>query len=336
MNGLFSFLKKQKKTARILLVTHAGCDIDALASAAALQLAFAGKYKMQIAVPEHLNLSAKALAKNLQIKYEINANINNFDSLILLDLNSFKMLGAMEKSIRETKKPILLIDHHVKSADKITANAIIRPEAVASAEIVYDLLKENKAKITPKIAELIACGIITDSAGFMVADHETFSIMAETMKIANKPFSAIVSLFELEEDISEKIAKLKAAKRVRIYKIRDFIVTTTSVGCFEAEAASALVRLGADIAFAGDVEEGKLKISARAKHSFLRKTGFDLAKHVFEPLEKIVPGNGGGHAGAAGYNGVSENFDEAMQKCLSLVQEFAKTRFGSADTKEYD
>lgn len=334
---LKKFLKQTKKNSRILVLTHAGADVDALASAAALLYALNSKYKIEIGVPDHTNIYGRALAKNLKIPFTISPrNLADFDALILVDFNSYKMLGSMEQSVREFNKTVLLIDHHSKNTEKITPLAIIRPQAVATAEIIFDLFKENKIKITPKIAELIAAAIITDSAGFMVADSETFEIMAETMRIAKKPFSEIASLYQIEEDISEKIAKLKAAKRVRIFKMNDSIIATTSVGCFEADAASALQRLGADVAFAGDVDNNKLKISARASANFARKNSFSLARDVFEPLEQFFDGTGGGHPGAAAFNGKAESIEPVLQKCLELMQEFFKKKSGHSDTKEYD
>lgn len=333
---LKQFLKKTKKGARILVLTHAGCDVDALASAATILFTFGKDYKIQIGVPEHINLNAKALAQNLKIPFTINPqNISDFDVLILVDFNSFKMLGKLEQEVKEFKKPIFLIDHHTNSGEKITPNAIIQPNAVATVEILFGLLKKDKTKITPKVAECIAAGIITDSASFLIADSETFSIMAEAMKIAKKSLSEIFLLFQLEENFSEKIAKLKAARRVRIFKVNDSIVATTTVSCFEADAASVLSRLGADIAFAGDVDNSKLKISGRANPAFVRKNSFDLARDIFEPLEKHFSGSGGGHAGAAAFNGTAESIDLALQKCVELVQGFFKKKSGYAETKEY-
>lgn len=333
---LKQFLNKTKKGARILILTHAGGDVDALASAAAILFSFGKEYKMEIGVPEHINLNAKALGQNLKIPYTISPSVEDFDALILVDFNSFKMLGRMAQNVKEFKKPILLIDHHTPSGEKITPNSLIEPEAVATVEILFDLLKKDKIKIGQKAAECIAAGIITDSAGFLIADAETFSIMAEVLEIAKKPFGEIFSLFQKEEDFSEKIAKLKAARRVRIFKVNDSIAATTTVGCFEADAASVLSRLGADVAFAGDVDNGKLKISGRANPSFVRKNSFDLARDVFEQLEAYFSGSGGGHPGAAAFNGTADAIEPVLQKCVELVQDFLKKKYGHADVKEYE
>jgi nanoRNase/pAp phosphatase (c-di-AMP/oligoRNAs hydrolase) len=327
---------KTRKQKKILILTHAGCDVDAIASAGALYFCFKKRQKISIGVPDHLNVFAKSLAEKLKVPFSINPGLEGIDALVLVDFNSFKMLGSMEQAVRDFKKPILLIDHHSKSTDKITKDIVLDSTAVATTEIVFKLLKKSKTKLSQAAAICIVAGIITDSANFLVAGKETFSIMSVALKETKKPFAEISSFFSVEQDISEKIAKLKAAKRVRIFKVSDFIVATTSVGCFEADAASALVRLGADIAFAGDVDNGKLKISARASNSFVRRTSFNLAKNVIERLEESFSGSGGGHAAAAAFNGKAETIESALQKCVELSQEFIKAKTGNSETKEYD
>ena len=59
----FSSFLSQAKGKRLLLLTHAGCDVDALSAAAALKLALEKHCQPVLGVPEHLNLAAKALAK---------------------------------------------------------------------------------------------------------------------------------------------------------------------------------------------------------------------------------------------------------------------------------
>ena len=176
-----------------------------------------------------------------------------------------------------------------------------------------------------------------DSAGLLVANPESFRILAEMMEISKKSFAEVRGFLKAEEDVSEKIAVLKAAKRCRIYRIEDYIVAATDVGCFEASAAMALVRLGADIGFAASIEKGKLMISGRADNIFVKNTGFDLPKDVFAHLAGEFRGEGGGHKAAAGFNGFSENAGLPLQKCVELAREFLGRKLGKeVRVKEYD
>ncbi|MFH1586970.1 MAG: DHH family phosphoesterase [Candidatus Diapherotrites archaeon] len=324
---------------KVLILIHIGADVDAVGSAGALYYAFRKNSSLTIGIPEHVNLNAKQMAERLEIPYEINPAVDKFDALILLDLNSFEMLGSMRKGVKKFKKPILLIDHHADSGEKFTVKelSLIDENAVSTTELLYKLFKKMKIGITPKIASCIAAGVITDSAGFLVADHSTFMIMAEVLELSGKSYSDIVSLFRIEADISEKIAQLKAAKRCRIFKCFKHLIVSTDVGAFEASAATSLVRLGADIAFAGDSNDGKILISGRANNQFLKETGFDLAKEVFMPLGTEMGGSGGGHAGAAGYNGAGDDVSPFLDKCVELAKRFLEKKHGkSSGIKEYN
>ncbi|MEW6294938.1 MAG: DHH family phosphoesterase [Candidatus Diapherotrites archaeon] len=327
------------KGKKIALLTHSGADVDALASASSLYFALKPEFKTKIIIPDHISLNAKILAGKTQTPYTINANsLSEFKALIIVDLNSIEMLGSMKKKVLSFKGPILLIDHHTKTSHlPKTKNfhSIIDPKKVSSTEIVFYLLKESKIKLNPKTASLLAAGIITDSAGFHVADSDTFSSMAELMKQSKKSFSEITELFESKPEPSQKIAKLKAAKRARIYRTGEFIIVTAEIGAFEADAASILTRLGADLAFAGKAEKGLIRLSARANNFFILKTRIDLAKDILSKLDKKFEGNSGGHSGAAGFNGKGESIEKVFSECLALLKEFLKLKSLNAETKEY-
>lgn len=321
-----SFFHKKK----VLLLAHSGADVDAVAGCTALFLALRKKADVKIGVVSHINLPAKALAKNMKINYSINPDLNAFDCVTAVDFNSEEMAGSLKESFPSFKGKIFAIDHHTKSKKPLTKNAIVKEEAVSTTEILYEMFKKNKVTITPKIAQALAAGIITDSAHFLTADSKTFSIMADLMEKGGKPFASLNALFRIKADVSEKIAKLKAAKRVRIYKLGNFIAATSDVGAYEADAATVLVKVGADVAFVGDLENSRLRISGRAGNEFVKKTNLDLAENIFQPLGKFFKGSGGGHAAAAAFNGTAESLDAAMEKCITLLSEF----FGK-QAKEY-
>ncbi len=324
--SIFSFIKNR----RVLLLTHAGADVDAISSCASIYFAFRDKAKITIAVPEHINLNAKALAKNLGIPYKMNpAEISDFDFLIILDLNSFSMLGYLKDKVKGFNKPIALIDHHTKSGDKIASPefTIIREGAVSTTELIYELFKKEKINLTPKISKCIAAGIATDSANFLVADRKTFRIMAEVLHSSGMGYAELLSLSRIKVDISKKIAVLKAAKRSKIYSAFNKIIVTADVGAYEADAASTLVKLGADIAFAADEEEGKILVSARADNQFIKETGFSLPRDIFSKLEKEFNGSGGGHSAAAGFNGRGKGTERILNRSIHLSYDFLKNRF---------
>lgn len=319
---------------KVLLLTHAGADVDAVASAAAIHFALKGKARTTIAIPDHLNLNAVSLTKKLQIPYSINPSFKGYEAIIILDFNKSKMAGSLQGELENFKGERFLIDHHSKEAEVIAPkeNSFCNSKAISTTELVYSLLKNSSLKI-PKSAYLcIASGIITDSSSFLIADHNTFRIMAEVMEKANAPYSDISTLFKVEKDFSEKIAALKAAKRAKIFKVGESIIALSEVGAFEAEAASALIRLGADVSFCGFSDE-KMRISGRVNNKWLSEHKFDLARDVFNPLEGFFDGEGGGHAGASGFNGEGDLWS-ALEKCLELTHEFLNKK-QKVPLKEY-
>lgn len=326
------------KNKRTLFLTHAGADVDSLSSAAALFFSLKSK-KHAIGVIDHLNQSAKAFAKNMEIPFSVNPVFNGFDCIVALDFNSFEMAGTQKEKIKNFNGKVFVIDHHKKTKSPLALpkNSFVNEKAVSATEVVFNYLKNSRVKISEKTAVCIACGIITDSAGFHVADAGTFRIMAQVFEIAGKSFSELTSLFEVERDVSESIAKLKAAKRIRVFKSFDELIVFSDVGSFEASAAMAFTFLGASVAFAGDESEGKILVSGRAKNSFVRKTGFDLVEHVFVPLSKKFVGQGGGHAGAAAFNGEAKKIEPVLMECVSLSHVFLEKKFGKKGfLKEYD
>jgi len=322
---------------RVLILTHKGADVDAIASAAAIQFSLKGKSKITIGVPDHLNLNAKALTKKLKISYKINPSFKGFDVVLSLDFNKSKMLGSIQKQFLEFEGKKFLVDHHSEEDEKIASqkNSRVQKNAISTTELVYFLLKKTRVKIPKKAYACIAAGIITDSASFHVADHKTFSIMGEVMKKSGMNYSSLVDLFKVEVDFSQQVASLKAAKRARIFKSGSAIIVASDVGAFEADAASALIRVGATVSFCGYSEENKIRISGRANNYWMNKKKFDLARDVFNRLEDFFSGEGGGHAGASGFNGSGKEVWPVLLKCVDLTNEFVKKKEKSSSLKEY-
>lgn len=327
MKQALSFINsiKNKKT---LILGHSGADVDSFASCSALHLAL--KAKTTIGIPDHLNTESKILAENLGIKYKLNPLLEEYEAIILVDLNSLSMLGSYSEKIKSFKCPKLVIDHHPKARDPIKATTLINSKKISSTEIIYELLKELKADITPKIASCIAAGIVTDSAHFLVADHNTFKIMAEMLEKSGKTFSQLTHLFSYETDISERIAKIKSVKRAEVYRIGNYVLSLSHVSVWEGSAAKALITLGSDLAFVSSAN-GELRVSGRASSRIIRETGIHLGKDIFERIALKGLGAGGGHAGAAGLNKAEEkSLPEINKLILALVQEFLKARKGKA------
>lgn len=331
---MISLSKNAEKT---LLLCHAGSDVDAISSAAAVYFSIPNK-NISIGCIDHLNLNAKAFSEKMKIPYAINPDLKKFEKIILIDFNSTEMAGSMKNQLALFKGKISAIDHHSIEQNSIALkeNSVIDGKAISTTEIIYSMFKKEKIKISKKSFECIAAGIIADSANFTVAGKNSFQIMAECLEKSKSNFSEMVFLFAVEKDFSEKIASLKAAKRCKIYKIENFIISTSQVDSFEASAAMALVRIGADASFvaAFDEKTDSLNISARASNDFFKKAKINLSNVFFE-LSNHVEGKGGGHPCAAAFNGRGIP-ETALEECIKILFHLILEKNPKAQFKEYN
>lgn len=334
-----SLLRLLKKSRKILILTHRSADVDSIASAGALYFALQKKYTITLGVPDHINAAAHALADHLKLKFTLNpTNIHSYDALIFVDVNSLSLLGSLQSEIKSFKGPKIVIDHHDTKGANITSKkySLIQPRSLSTAQMVYEIIQSSSLPLPSKAATLIAAGIISDSAGFLIGDPSTFRILSNALEKSKYSYTQILSLFKIQPDISEKVALLKAAHRNRIYNSNSFLIVTTKVGHFEASASNYMIFGGADISFAAGKDENGIILSARASSTIVDDVHFHLARDVLKKLPEEFGGNAGGHPGAASYNVEDGNLDVLLEKCVTLTHSFLKDKIKSnKPLKEY-
>ncbi|MCX8158170.1 MAG: DHH family phosphoesterase [Candidatus Diapherotrites archaeon] len=326
-NNDFSALEKffsavESKSLNILILTHKGADVDAIASAGIFYFMFIKNHSVKIIVPEHINMAAKSFAEKLKIPFSVDERISNkdmelFDYIFILDCSEKNMLGNYANFL--DKENVFVIDHH---QSKIKKNNFIIADSISTTLLIYKITEHYGLDINKDIAVCVASGIISDSSNLYLARSEDLYYLAKMLDLSNKSYYEICSLFEIPRTIAEKVATLKAVKRCRIFNSLGYLIVTTEVDAYEANAASLLVQFGADVAFAAGVKKGILLISARVKQDFLKKTGFDLSKNIFYELSRRIGGSGGGHAGAASFNSSSSMSSAALDLCVKLTHQF--------------
>ena len=187
-------------------------------------------------------------------------------------------------------------------------------------------MKKQGIQPDERIATLAASGLITDSAHFSFASKNSFRVMAEAMEIVKLGYHELQGLFSVEMDFSERIARLKAAQRSRIFRIGKHIAVTSDVGAFESQSAGAFIRIGADIAFVAMEEKGVARVSGRARYPFAEAFSLDLAKDIMQRLPEHFEGEGGGHVTAAAFTGKTDSPKKILKKCMDLLLEKVKEK----------
>lgn len=306
------FAEKLKivKGKKVLVLTHHNADIDAAASAIALAegLKQIGA-DTAIGVAESVSRAAQRLAEGFKII--IDPDCKQFDFVILVDTSVPEQLASV-KNLRAE----FVIDHHPEGKLAEKAVLYIDGNAKSSAQLVYAVMKELGIEIDEPLAKIISAGIVADTAHFRNADSEVFSAMAELSKKAK--FSDVLALITSEEiDPSGRVAALKAASRMDIYKFDEILVVLSNVVSHEAAACRGLLKLGADVAIVVAEKESEMRISSRANGKISEKN-LDLSE-LFKEVGKFLEGSGGGHPLAGSANGKRKNRDELRKLILRLL-----------------
>src|SRR3989339_323931 len=131
---------------QILLITHKGADVDAIASAGAFYFLLSPRNKARIAVPDHINLNAKAFAQNLKLPFSINESFNAdfFDYIFIFDCSSREMLSSYADFLMLEKT--FVIDHHTP-AERLRGNSLVEAKEISTCSVIYKILRGSKIRI---------------------------------------------------------------------------------------------------------------------------------------------------------------------------------------------
>jgi bifunctional oligoribonuclease and PAP phosphatase NrnA len=120
---------------------------------------------------------------------------------------------------------------------------------------------------------------------------------------------------------SERMARLKAAERVNLLKMGDWLIALSSVSAYQASACRALLVLGAHVAIVAGQKHNKIQVSFRASRDFCAETAIHMGRDLAKPLGDFLGGMGGGHALSAGTNGAGD-----VEACLKFCEKLLTQR----------
>ena len=169
---------------RILIISHIRPDGDAVGSTLGLGLILEEMGKevslvLEDGVPKvfnHLTGTDRIIREAVGV----------FDLVIVVDSSDIERIGSVLDDFGE---PDVNIDHHPTNTQFAKLN-LVRDNAVATVEIIFDLMQELSYPINLPIAEALLTGLLTDSLGFRTSNTnpQTLRIAAELMEVgANLP-----------------------------------------------------------------------------------------------------------------------------------------------------
>lgn len=310
-----------------LFIGHFGPDMDFLGSALALSHALAQKGKQcsilfQGDIPPAEEQLLSRVEHNL-----VQVTDFDVDAIIVMDTNSPELIPYEDIMASSAKK--IMIDHHNPSPEiEKEFDAVISDDtAVSTTQLVYYLIKELGCELTKEIDLSVAAGLIEDSAHFIRCTPEMFRDLAEIFERGNVTYNEVSETVKFIPSLEDRISKINGVKNAKYTHVRDYLIAWTTTGGALGMTASALLQLGADVAFVGKEKAGDARISSRA-HMRLVSKGFHLGRDIVPAAGKILGGEGGGHAGAAGANGDNAHkVDEALQECVDLTRNWILKSF---------
>ncbi len=243
------------------------------------------------------------------------------DLVILVDTNSIFQLGPKLQKIPQDPSKTIIIDHHEYNpeVETLSEHRLVMSDRSSTCEIIVGIFEEEMIHIDPATANLLLTGIIFDTRRFYFADIKTLQTAIRLIEYG-ADYERCIKALLMRPDRSERIARLKAAGRIKIHTIGDWVLATSTISAFEASVCRALIDMGADAAIVGgSPSKGVVRVSSRSTREFSAATSVNLGKDVMEPLGDIIGGKGGGHANAAGANG-TKGLEEAIVKSVEMIR----------------
>jgi nanoRNase/pAp phosphatase (c-di-AMP/oligoRNAs hydrolase) len=279
---------------------------------------------IEIAAAQGPSRLSKYLLKVLPMNLTAQPRIEEADLIVLLDTNTIQQLGEWRERVKASGSRLVVIDHHAAhpETERLAKMCISDEKASSTCEIVYRFFKEIEVKPTEIEAKALFLGMAFDTKHFVLAGSATFKVVAELVDVGVNAEEAL-SLLSLPTDPSERVARLKAGQRLKLKKINDWFIALSHISAYQASAARALIKLGAHVAVVAGQRDDMLQISMRSCREFHQQTGLHLGRDVAKPLGEYLHGMGGGHATAAGVNGVGD-VETSLKRCFRLFMEKLK------------
>lgn len=301
---------------KIVITAHVNPDGDAIGSSLGLRLVLLAMEKeVQVFIDDDIPAIFSILPGYEVIEKPGTAEgkeNTKADLLVILDASPDR-IGAVGEVV---DAPVLNIDHHVTNGGE-EIPSYVDPGRAATAEIIYELMKEMGQPVTRDIATCIFTGIATDTGFFRYSNTSPFTLRTAAALIEHGAQPHIVSE-AMEQKSYDSVMGMAAAVQTterfsggRAVGIFLDLAATSSIE--NTEGAIDMVRTieGVDVAVLLKCKEEKLcRVSMRSK-------GLDVAKIA-------ASFGGGGHVRAAGCT-LEMDFEAAKKAIMTAIDSALET-----------
>ncbi len=310
-------LNKDKK---VVLTFHTIGDRDAVGSAVALSEYFT---HATVVTPDFITNNARRMLSYLGYTEKISAKFpKEADLIIVCDANNLFALGKLGNAIESNKFKKLFIDHHAPHVElKVDALAFNNESFNSTSSIVCEVMHRVGFKINKNAAILLLNGITADSADLQNSSPLAFRQIAELLEISKLDFSFFTEYFEENIPVKNKYQVIKEISAAKVEIVGKYILIYGEATEHANVVADNALKLQADASVFWVKSNAEASISARLRPSLDKELSMHLGV-MMESIGKIVGGNGGGHACAAGAYGPNrEAASKAGEEIVKRIKE---------------
>lgn len=307
-------LELLRGTKRAYIMTHQAPDGDGIGSALALARALEGMgAKATLACEDPLPSMLAFLPGSERFQTR---EVGSEDLVVALDASDLDRFGSLGEKVKESGLPILNIDHHVTNNSFGTVN-LVKREAAATAEIIYDLLPDLETPLDPLIATYLLTGLVTDTQGFRTANTTV-----RTLEIAAQLMKAGASLNE----VTEKVFRHFDLSTLRLWgaimeslQLDGRMVWATETMAMRSRYGASADRGDGVVNLLASVGQADIAIIFREKEDRLIEVSLRSSPGVDVSFIAQYFG-GGGHSQAAGCS-LEGKLEEVMKEVLAKAKE---------------
>ncbi len=297
---LHDWIEKACSNGAVPVITGMNGDMDTVGSAISL----AASNPKMMACGLHLNRISKRVCVELNAPFKKISDDSdlphNLGGIIVVDAASPSQIGfELPDGV-----PKCVIDHHDSSHWQLSnSDLMINMDVSATTEIIAKYLtKHSSSTLTEPVRKLLIAGLITDSGRFKHNTKDSFTTAHEILQDSEIEYAGFVEWLEIGEiNSSERGSLLKGMQRAKATESGDWSIIHSYCGTLEGRLASLLLSTGYDISLVSRSRDGATRLTARASKKATYQ-GISLAE-IMSNMAEQIGGEGGGHAGAAGWTG---------------------------------
>jgi phosphoesterase RecJ-like protein len=239
------------------------------------------------------------------------------DLVLVVDTNSAKQLPVISDWFKKTRKPLLVIDHHIRDGH-LGGVEVVDEKAAAAGVVVYEFIKHSGRPVSKKMATALFAAISSDTGWFRFSsvDGRTLRVAAELVEAGAEPAALYKTMFQnypaarmrlLQRLLANLELYAEGKLAVVCLRSKDFKETAAARSdtdnmideCQRIESVEAVIMLV-------EQEDGNYRCSLRSKG--------------LVDVQKVAVGfGGGGHRQAAGVT-MEMGLEEAAEKLKKAIE----------------